>query len=70
MENCLQKKTVMTSRYGEVENQIFLFHKITFSLYSTYSPYILMLRLSTFPFKTLKTQPKVSDNKSTSILLQ
>ncbi len=29
-----------------------------------------MLKLSTFPFKTLKTLPKVSDNKSTSILLQ
>ncbi len=29
-----------------------------------------MLKLSTFPFKTLKTQPKISDNKSTSILLQ
>lgn len=29
-----------------------------------------MLKLSTFPFKTLKTRPKVSDNESTSILLQ
>lgn len=29
-----------------------------------------MLRLSSFPFKTLKTRPKVSDNVSTSILLQ
>lgn len=29
-----------------------------------------MLRLSNFPFKTLKTLPKVSDNKSTSLLLQ
>jgi prolyl-tRNA synthetase len=29
-----------------------------------------MLRLSNFPFKTLKTQPKVSDNRSTSLLLQ
>ncbi|MDR3151082.1 MAG: hypothetical protein LBU14_05990 [Candidatus Peribacteria bacterium] len=29
-----------------------------------------MLKLSKFPFKTLKTRPKVSDNKSTSILLQ
>lgn len=29
-----------------------------------------MLKLSTFPFKTLKTQPKVSDNRSTSLLLQ
>lgn len=29
-----------------------------------------MLQLSKFPFKTLKTQPKVSDNISTSILLQ
>lgn len=29
-----------------------------------------MLRLSKFPFKTLKTRPKVSDNESTSILLQ
>jgi len=29
-----------------------------------------MIKLSNFPFKTLKTLPKVSDNKSTSILLQ
>ncbi|MDC0506056.1 proline--tRNA ligase [Candidatus Gracilibacteria bacterium] len=29
-----------------------------------------MLQLSKFPFKTLKTSPKVSDNRSTSILLQ
>lgn len=29
-----------------------------------------MLKLSTFPFKTLKTRPKVSDNLSTSLLLQ
>lgn len=29
-----------------------------------------MLRLSQFPFKTLKTLPKVSDNRSTSLLLQ
>lgn len=29
-----------------------------------------MLQLSTFPFQTLKTRPKVSDNISTSILLQ
>lgn len=29
-----------------------------------------MLKLSSFPFKTLKTQPKVSDNRSTSLLLQ
>ena len=29
-----------------------------------------MLKLSKFPFKTLKTRPKVSDNESTSILLQ
>ncbi len=29
-----------------------------------------MLKLSKFPFKTLKTRPKISDNKSTSILLQ
>ena len=29
-----------------------------------------MLRLSTFPFKTMKSRPKVSDNLSTSILLQ
>ena len=29
-----------------------------------------MIRLSKFPFKTLKTTPKVSDNKSTGILLQ
>ena len=29
-----------------------------------------MLKLSNFPFKTSKSQPKVSDNKSTSILLQ
>lgn len=29
-----------------------------------------MLRLSTFPFKTLKSAPKVSDNISTSLLLQ
>ncbi len=29
-----------------------------------------MLKLSKFPFKTLKTLPKVSDNKSTSLLLQ
>jgi len=29
-----------------------------------------MLKLSTFPFKTLKTKPKISDNKSTSLLLQ
>lgn len=29
-----------------------------------------MLRLSNFPFKTLKSKPKVSDNLSTSLLLQ
>lgn len=29
-----------------------------------------MLKLSKFPFNTLKTRPKVSDNESTSILLQ
>lgn len=29
-----------------------------------------MLRMSSFPMKTLKTQPKVSDNRSTSLLLQ
>lgn len=29
-----------------------------------------MLRLSNFPFSTLKTRPKISDNISTSILLQ
>lgn len=29
-----------------------------------------MLQLSKFPFKTLKSTPKVSDNKSTSLLLQ
>jgi len=29
-----------------------------------------MIQLSNFPCKTLKTSPKVSDNKSTSILLQ
>jgi len=29
-----------------------------------------MLRLSKFPIKTLKSSPKVSDNKSTSLLLQ
>lgn len=29
-----------------------------------------MLKLSSFPFKTLKTLPKISDNKSTSLLLQ
>ncbi len=29
-----------------------------------------MLQLSKFPFKTLKTLPKVSDNRSTSLLLQ
>ena len=29
-----------------------------------------MIKLNTFPFKTLKTAPKVSDNKSTSLLLQ
>lgn len=29
-----------------------------------------MIRLSNFPVKTLKTQPKVSDNRSTSLLLQ
>ncbi|MCH8518730.1 proline--tRNA ligase [Candidatus Gracilibacteria bacterium] len=29
-----------------------------------------MLRLSQFPFKTLKSAPKVSDNRSTSLLLQ
>lgn len=29
-----------------------------------------MLQLSKFPFKTLKSTPKVSDNRSTSILLQ
>ncbi|MDD2871191.1 MAG: proline--tRNA ligase [Candidatus Gracilibacteria bacterium] len=29
-----------------------------------------MIKLSNFPFKTLKTRPKVSDNISTSILLQ
>ena len=29
-----------------------------------------MIKLSNFPFKTLKTRPKISDNISTSILLQ
>ncbi len=29
-----------------------------------------MIKLSKFPIKTLKTQPKISDNKSTSLLLQ
>lgn len=29
-----------------------------------------MLKLQSFPFKTLKTAPKVSENKSTSLLLQ
>jgi len=29
-----------------------------------------MIRLSKFPFKTEKVAPKVSDNKSTSLLLQ
>ena len=29
-----------------------------------------MLQLSKFPIKTLKTAPKVSDNRSTSLLLQ
>lgn len=29
-----------------------------------------MIQLSNFPFKTLKSSPKVSDNRSTSILLQ
>ena len=29
-----------------------------------------MLQLSKFPFKTLKSTPKVSDNRSTSLLLQ
>lgn len=29
-----------------------------------------MIKLSTFPFSTLKTAPKVSENKSTSLLLQ
>jgi hypothetical protein len=29
-----------------------------------------MIRLSNFPFKTEKVAPKVSDNKSTSLLLQ
>ena len=29
-----------------------------------------MIKLSTFPFKTMKTAPKVSDNRSTSLLLQ
>jgi len=29
-----------------------------------------MLQLSNFPFKTLKSSPKVSDNRSTSLLLQ
>jgi len=29
-----------------------------------------MIQLSSYPFKTLKTRPKVSDNVSTSILLQ
>jgi prolyl-tRNA synthetase len=29
-----------------------------------------MLQLSRFPFKTLKSAPKVSDNRSTSLLLQ
>jgi prolyl-tRNA synthetase len=29
-----------------------------------------MLKLSKFPFKTLKSKPNISDNKSTSILLQ
>lgn len=29
-----------------------------------------MLQLSKFPFKTLKSTPKISDNKSTSLLLQ
>jgi len=30
----------------------------------------IMIKLSNFPFKTLKTRPKISDNISTSILLQ
>ncbi len=29
-----------------------------------------MIKLSNFPFKTLKSAPKISDNKSTSLLLQ
>ena len=29
-----------------------------------------MIQLSKLPFKTLKTSPKVSDNRSTSLLLQ
>jgi prolyl-tRNA synthetase len=29
-----------------------------------------MIKLSTFPIKTLKTRPKISDNISTGILLQ
>jgi len=29
-----------------------------------------MIKLSKFPFKTLKTRPNISDNKSTSLLLQ
>jgi prolyl-tRNA synthetase len=29
-----------------------------------------MIKLSNFPIKTLKTRPKISDNVSTSILLQ
>jgi len=29
-----------------------------------------MLQLSKYPFKTLKSEPKVSDNRSTSLLLQ
>lgn len=29
-----------------------------------------MIKLSNFPFKTLKSEPKISDNRSTSLLLQ
>ena len=39
-------------------------------IYNTFLFWKNMLKLSTFPFNTLKTRPKVSDNVSTSILLQ
>jgi prolyl-tRNA synthetase len=29
-----------------------------------------MIKLSNFPFKTTKSEPKISDNKSTTLLLK
>jgi len=41
-----------------------------FFIQNLYVTIKIMLQLSKFPFKTLKSAPKVSDNRSTSLLLQ